>query len=351
MTPYAHPMIPLLLDFKSAREALPDSPLPEHALYPGGEERAHWHVHQALKSFEHYFGKHPRGCWPAEGGVSDGLIDVLSDYSIEWIVTGESTLRNSLARSEQHRHEPMEEHLHRGYRIAEHGPVCFFRDDGLSDLIGFSYSDWHGDDAVNNLVHHLETIAEECSNDNNRIVSIVLDGENAWEAYPENGYHFLSALYDRLGKHPKLDLTTFSRCLDNGLQSGELSSIVAGSWVYGTFSTWIGDADKNRGWDLLCEAKEAFDKVMVSGRLSEEQIQQAQRQLAICEGSDWFWWFGDYNPSETVSDFDQLYRRHLLALYQLIDVEPPAHLHDVISHGGGEPEQGGVMRPGQAAGN
>jgi len=351
MTPYAHPMIPLLLDFKSSREALPDSPLPKHAGYPGGEERAHWHVQQGLKSFEHYFGRRPRGCWPAEGGVSDGLIDVLSDYDIEWIVTGESTLRNSLARSEQHRHEPMEEHLHRAYRIAEHGPVCFFRDDGLSDLIGFTYSDWHGDDAVSNLVHHLETIAEECGDDNNRIVSIVLDGENAWESYPENGYHFLSALYERLGNHEKLDLTTFSRCLDHGLQPGELSSIVAGSWVYGTFSTWMGDADKNRGWDLLCEAKLAYDKAMVSGQLGEERIRQAQRQLAICEGSDWFWWFGDYNPSDSVSDFDQLYRRHLLALYQLIDVEPPAHLHDVISRGGGNPEQGGVMRPGQATAN
>jgi alpha-amylase/alpha-mannosidase (GH57 family) len=351
MTPYAHPMIPLLLDFNSAREALPGSPLPVHASYPGGEERAHWHVQQGLKSFEHFFGQRPRGCWPAEGGVSDGLIDVLSDYSIDWIVTGESTLRNSLARSEQHCHEPMEEHLHRGYRIAEHGPVCFFRDDGLSDLIGFSYSNWHGDDAVNNLVHHLETIAEECGGDNNRVVSIVLDGENAWESYPENGYHFLSALYERLGEHENLDLTTFSRCLDNGLQPGELASIVAGSWVYGTFSTWMGDADKNRGWDLLCEAKQAFDKTMVSGKLTAEQIQLAQRQLAICEGSDWFWWFGDYNPSATVKDFEQLYRRHLLALYNLIEVEPPTHLQDVISQGGGDPAQGGVMRPGQATGN
>jgi alpha-amylase/alpha-mannosidase (GH57 family) len=126
---------------------------------------------------------------------------------------------------------------------------------------------------------------------------------------------------------------------------------VAGSWVYGTFSTWIGDADKNRGWDLLCEAKQAFDTATTSGRLSDEQLQQAQRQLAICEGSDWFWWFGDYNPEDSVRDFDRLYRRHLVALYQLIGVSPPASLADVISQGGGEPAQGGVMRPGKAGGH
>jgi len=264
-------------------------------------------------------------------------------------VTGESTLRNSLSRSDLYREKPMEEHLHRAYRIAGHGPACFFRDDGLSDLIGFTYSSWHGDDAVNNLVHHLETIAEECCDDNDRVVAIVLDGENAWESYPENGYHFLSALYERLGEHKALDLTTFSSCLDNGLQPADLASVVAGSWVYGTFSTWIGDADKNRGWDLLCEAKQAFDQAMASDRMTAELRHQASRQLAICEGSDWFWWFGDYNPSTTVSDLEQLFRGHLLALYRLIDVDPPLHLADVISQGGGDPAQGGVMRPGQAA--
>ena len=351
LTPYAHPMIPLLLDFNSAREALPDSPLPQHASYPGGKERAHWHVEQAMASFEHYFGQRPRGCWPAEGGVSDGLIEVLADYPIDWIVTGESPLRNSLAHSPVHQHTPMEEHLHRAYQVAGHGPSCFFRDDGLSDLIGFTYSGWHGDDAVNNMVHHLETIAEECAGDKDRVVAIVLDGENAWESYPENGYHFLSALYQRLGEHSSLELTTFSRCLDSGLKPDLLPSIVAGSWVYGTFSTWMGDADKNRGWDLLCEVKQAFDEAMASGHLSSELQEQARRQLAICEGSDWFWWFGDYNPSDTVSDFEQLYRRHLLALYQLLGAEPPAHLADVISLGGGDPAQGGVMRPGQAAGH
>jgi len=348
MTPYAHPMIPLLIDFNTAREALPDSPLPEQACYPGGEERSHWHVQHGLKCFEHYFGRAPRGCWPAEGGVSDALIDVLADYPLDWIATGESPLRNSLAHSDEHRHVPIEEHLHRAYRVAGHGPVCFFRDDGLSDLIGFSYSTWHADDAVNNMAHHLETIAEECSEDSNRVVAIVLDGENAWESYPENGYHFLSGLYQRLSEHEGLELTTFSDCIDSGLQPGDLSSIVAGSWVYGTFSTWIGDADKNRGWDLLCEAKQAFDVATSSGHLTAEQLQKAQRQLAICEGSDWFWWFGDYNPGDSVRDFDRLYRHHLVALYQLLEVTPPDSLASVISQGGGDPAQGGVMRPGKA---
>jgi len=148
--------------------------------------------------------------------------------------------------------------------------------------------------------------------------------------------------------HPRLQLTTFSDCLDSGVELKSLSGMVAGSWVHGTFSTWIGDPDKNRGWDLLCDAKLAYDKVAKSGKLNEEKSLLAQQQLAVCEGSDWFWWFGDYNPSDTVSDFERLYRIHLFNLYQMIGVDPPESLTEVISLGAGKPVQGGVMRTGNA---
>ncbi len=120
--------------------------------------------------------------------------------------------------------------------------------------------------------------------------------------------------------------------------------LVAGSWVYGTFSTWIGSPEKNRGWDLLVEAKHCFDERVQSGELTAEQRQAAEQQLAICEGSDWFWWFGDYNPAATVSQFDQLYRLQLANLYQRLNVEAPSQLSEVIARGGGQPSRGGVMR-------
>ena len=180
------------------------------------------------------------------------------------------------------------------------------------------------------------------------MVSIILDGENAWEHYPENGYYFLSALYRRLADHPGIELTTFSEALERCPVPAELPRLVAGSWVYGTFSTWIGDPDKNRGWDMLGAAKRACDAALASGRLGEEQRARALKQLAVCEGSDWFWWFGDYNPADTVSDFDRLYRRHLSNLYRLIGKEPPAYLEQPLTHGGGAPRAGGAMRSGQA---
>ncbi|MCP4043287.1 MAG: glycoside hydrolase, partial [Gammaproteobacteria bacterium] len=123
--------------------------------------------------------------------------------------------------------------------------------------------------------------------------------------------------------------------LESGIGVRELPGVVAGSWVYGTFSTWIGDGGKNRGWDMLVDAKRAFDEVVAAGALMGSKLIEVERQLAVCEGSDWFWWFGDYNPASTVSNFERLYRKHLSNLYQLIDREPPEYLSRAFTHGKG----------------
>jgi alpha-amylase/alpha-mannosidase (GH57 family) len=161
------------------------------------------------------------------------------------------------------------------------GVSCFFRDDGLSDLIGFTYKDWHSQDAVANLIGHLETIGRHC-NRPDAVVAIVMDGDTAWESYPENAYDFLQTLYRTLAAHPTLHLTTFADYLDTyPTAPSSLSQLVAGSWVYGTLSTWIGDPDKNRAWELLVNAKRHFD------RRRDELANRAECEVrCVCEGSD-----------------------------------------------------------------
>lgn len=342
VTPYAHPIVPLLLDLRSARQAMPDVKLPNVKSYPGGEPRARWHIRRGIEVFKHHFGFAPKGCWPSEGAICSETLKLLEEEGFQWAASGQQVLHNSLslrggALSENWVHKP--------YRLAE-GKLCsFFRDDGLSDLIGFTYADWHADDAVGNLVHHLEAIADATTKEPNAVVSIIMDGENAWEYYPRNGCYFLTALYKRLTEHPRMELTTFSECVERQQTAApSLPDLVAGSWVYGTFSTWIGDPDKNRAWEMLVDAKVRYDQVMATNRLAEAQREEAAIQLARCEGSDWFWWFGDYNPSGTVSDFERLFRLQLTQLYRLLDETPPAILSRVFAHGSGDPSVGGVMR-------
>ncbi|MEJ1497663.1 MAG: glycoside hydrolase family 57 protein [Candidatus Sedimenticola sp. (ex Thyasira tokunagai)] len=344
-TPYSHPIMPLLLDFNSARQAWPDITLPQADHYPGGLERSHWQVEKGIDCFERHFGFKPSGCWPAEGAVSTPTLELLAEHGIKWAASGENVLNNSLRPEDKALDE--KDWLYLPYRISDTELHSFFRDDGLSDLIGFEYARWHGDDAVANLISHLDTIATRSKDNPDRIVSIILDGENAWETYPYNGYYFLSALYKHLAIHPSINLTTYGEYLKTKRQSPVLKEVTAGSWVHGTFSTWIGDPGKNRAWDLLCEAKQAFDEEKISGRLTGEALNQAEHELAICEASDWAWWFGDYNPEGAVSDFDSMYRRHLTNLYRRLDRPIPESVTKVISHGSGDPATGGVMRTGQ----
>lgn len=340
VTPYAHPILPILLDVNSTLEAMPDAPLPDLENYPGGEERVKWHIKQGIETFKGFFDFAPQGCWPSEGAVSKATLKVLSDSGFSWAATGGQVLRNSLNVLPN----MSETSIHHPFQVDGTAIPCFFRDDGLSDLIGFEYSKWHADDAVADLVKHIETIAGHESPDS--VISIIMDGENAWEYFPENGNHFLTALYKRLAEHPDIELTTFSECLGEKVEIKQLPQLMAGSWVYGTFSTWIGDTDKNRGWDMLGDVKKCFDQVLASGRLSKEQITEAEFQLAVCEGSDWFWWFGDYNPGEAVSSFEKQFRLNLANLYRLLGERPPAYLSLSFTQGSGAPAMGGTMRKG-----
>jgi alpha-amylase/alpha-mannosidase (GH57 family) len=357
-TPYYHPILPLLLDFKSTLDAMPDAPLPETTRYAGGRARAVTHVLSAKKSHQHYFGIEPRGMWPAEGAVSHAALSLMAEHGVEWAATGQSVLANSLIKSHLSV-EDKHDYLYQPYRVTngEADILCFFRDDQLSDKIGFEYAKVHSSEAVADFISTLENVHRTNDSDQSKVVSVILDGENAWEYFPYNGYYFLSELYEALAKHPDIEMTTFSDIVDlyqakdiktHGLSAPALPQIAAGSWVYGTFSTWIGSKDKNQAWDLLCRAKKTYDNVLASGQLDAKQLQACERQLAICEGSDWFWWFGDYNSSDSVASFDQLYRRNLINLYTLLGQPVPDVLHQKISAGGGNADNAGTMRRGQA---
>ncbi len=344
-TPHSHPIAPLLVDFQAAREARPGLPLPASAAYPGGAERLHAHIRAAVSTHADHFGAAPKGYWPAEGGVSAPVLRLFCEAGTAWVASGEGVLRNSLKASELDLSRPCQ-WLSRPYRLPGCATVCFFRDDTLSDFIGFEYKGWFARDAVRHFLHTLEDRYHMAPGPD-PVVAVILDGENAWDYYPYNGWYFLSELYEALAGHPDIRPTTFSEYLEKHPERvGELPHLVAGSWVYGDLTTWMGDADKNRAWDLLCAAKAAYDEVTRQGTLSGEAAVQAEIQLRSCESSDWFWWFGDHNPRESVEAFDRLFRAKLKGLYALLGRPVPPELDQPISHGSGPAEAGGVMRRG-----
>lgn len=349
-TPHYHPLAPLLIDFNSAKEAMPDAPLPKAPHYPKGRLRVSKHIQLAKQSHKARFGAEPVGMWPAEGSISVETLEVFAEQGCAWAASGEGVLVNSM------RHSNMEvsarsQYLYRPYRLEKgaDGLQCFFRDDHLSDLIGFEYSRWHGKDAANHFIEQLADIVKQASEQETPVVSVILDGENAWEYYPYNGFYFLDELYAQLEAHTNIRTTTYADFIKfprtDTARTVNLSTISAGSWVYGSFSTWIGCDDKNRAWDLLCAAKQSYDMVISSGRLSKAEQKAADKQLCSCESSDWFWWFGDYNPANSVASFDRLYRHNLTELYRLLKLPAPLSLSEPVSRGSiGPTEVEGAMR-------
>jgi alpha-amylase/alpha-mannosidase (GH57 family) len=339
-TPHQHPLAPLLIELTSAREAEPGIVLPLERSYPGGRSRVGEHIRSAIESHAERFGAPPKGMWPAEGALSEPLVEMIAAEGCAWTATSEAVLANSLsalgrASADKNRF------LYQAYEANR--LMLLFRDDRLSDLIGFEYSRWHGKDASSHFIAELEAIARQAAGAETPLVSVMLDGENAWEYYPYNGFFFLQDLYAALESHASIRTRLPSECLERKREP--LPHIVAGSWVHGSFSTWIGAADKNRAWDLLCAAKRSFDLVSGSSRLSATELAEAERRLAVCEASDWFWWLGDYNPAHAVASFDRLFRQNLTELYLLLKLEPPAELAHPISRGSADPEAaGGTMR-------
>ena len=350
-TPEYHPLAPLLLDFATARDALPACPLPAQA-YPGGRERVAAQLDAALAAHARRFGAPPAGVWPAEGAISAEFVALLGSRGVRWAASGTQVLRNSLGHAAE---APAADWLYRPWRL--HGPAqqtaCFFRDDFLSDRIGFEYAKWNGDSAAADLIGAIERIGATASDDRTPVVSVILDGENCWEYYPYNGNYFLDALYRGIATHPTIRPTTYADWLDGGtagdidagvqVSAGTLDHLVAGSWVGGDFSTWIGSRERNHAWDLLCAAKARYDLAVAGGGLTREQLDLATRQLAACEASDWFWWLSDSNSASAVAEIESLFRAHLAHLYALLGEAPPAALALPVARGGAAPDTGGAM--------
>ncbi|MNN30633.1 Glycosyl hydrolase family 57 [compost metagenome] len=219
--------------------------------------------------------------------------------------------------------------------------TLFFRDERLSDLIGFEYEKWHGRDAAAHFVNEANALHQA---DPHRLIPVFLDGENAWEYYPYNGWYFFNNLYAALEQSDTIRTVTLSQAAAaHRDRRVRLPRLTAGSWVFGTLSTWIGSPDKNHAWELLCTAKQCTDRILDSGRLSAERQAQVLRCLSGCESSDWFWWLGDYNSPQSVASFDLLFRDNLKALYRLLELPVPASLEHPISHGGTS-DGAGTMR-------
>ncbi|MGB8699596.1 MAG: glycoside hydrolase, partial [Thermosynechococcaceae cyanobacterium] len=339
-TPYTHPIMPLLADTNAGRVAIPQMHLPR-TRFQWAEDIPR-HLKKAWEMYQDRFGRSPRGLWPSEQSVSPAILPYVAEQGFQWLCSDEAilgwTLKHFFHRDERGNvYEP--ELMYQPYRLeTPHGDLAIvFRDHRLSDLVGFTYSAMNPQEAAKDLIGHLEAIAQSLKSRQSAegtdtalaqpwLVTIALDGENCWEFYEKDGIPFLENLYSRLSDREDIQLVTVGEYLDKypprvSLPSDQLHS---GSWVDGSFTTWIGDPVKNRAWDLLADARQVLAD---HPEATETANPDAWEALYAAEGSDWFWWFGEGHSSNHDAIFDQLFREHLQALYNALAEPIPEVLH------------------------
>ena len=327
-SPFYHPILPLLCDTDVYLRTHPQSRMPrERFRHP---DDALEQLHRAVALHERLFGRPPQGLWPSEGSVSDAMVPLAARAGFSWMATDEEILARSTGRPftrDGRGAVEQPEALYRPYVVGSRGQsiACGFRDHTLSDLIGFTYASWNADVAADDFVrrlveagtrHAARTGGEEAT------VFVILDGENAWEHYDNQGRPFLRALYSRLASHPELRTVTMAEACTGAREP--LPSIFPGSWINGDFYIWIGHADDHRAWSQLAEARRALDAVAPG--VPPASVARAREELLIAEGSDWFWWYGDDHSSDHDLEFDELFRRHVRNIYKALDKPIPEEL-------------------------
>ncbi|MGH9663147.1 MAG: glycoside hydrolase family 57 protein, partial [Bryobacteraceae bacterium] len=324
-TPFYHPILPLLCNSDVAAESHPYLPLPTRFAYP---QDARHQLREARQYIETRFQRAPRGLWPSEGSVSDEALSIAAETGFEWAATDNGVLARTLNTAAV----PSVTYRPYLWRQGSREMRMLFRDHHLSDLIGFVYARTGADEAAH---HFLSQIHDNCrgilAEGRDALVPVILDGENAWEYYEQNGRPFLRELYRRITEDPNMEALTVSEALSR-VKPHEIDRVFPGSWINANFDVWIGAEEDNRAWEYLLRARQAYERVASEGTLSETDRKLAYEELLIAEGSDWCWWYGPEHSSDNRPEFDQLYREHLANVYRALHLPAPDELSRPILH-------------------
>lgn len=327
-SPFFHPIMPLLLDTMSAKISTPDLPLP--FIRFSYNEDAKKQISLGKDFYKEIFGVEPKGMWPPEQAVSPEFMRIITEFDINWIVTDEKILFKTLGEELIRDNEGFilnPELLYKPYRMNLNGKEIFvlFRDQFLSDRIGFVYMNYPPKEGAEDLYNRLLKIKASLPDSNNYLVVIALDGENCWEYYDNDGRDFLRHLYTLLSHSKEIETITIKDYLKRNTNYGNLDTIFPGSWINADFTTWMGEIEENLGWEYLAFTRKYLEKRF---KVDESLGQKLDwKSLLAAEGSDWFWWYGEDQESGYDEIFDDIFRTHLRNVFKSINKNQPSFLN------------------------
>lgn len=317
LTPHYHPIMPLIYD----TDILHNFPyLKKPPLRFSRPIDCVWHLSRARQAALDIFGYAPVGSWPSEGSISEDVVSIYGTQRFSWIGADEALLFKSLT-SDTVSYDMIKNQRHIIYRPYKfRGVNLFFRDRNLSDILSFTYQGWEDQKfAALDLMEHLKNIHNYTKDIlKERAVTIIMDGENAWEYYPNNGITFLEAVYHNLENNECLTTTTPSQFL--GTSEGKnLERLACGSWINGDFGVWVGNKKNNFYWHILRKIKDLIEKATLDNKTHEKVMEY----FYLLEGSDWFWW---NTFEDTSGEFKRIFFTYVDKMYTLLGKEPPSYI-------------------------
>jgi alpha-amylase/alpha-mannosidase (GH57 family) len=349
-TPFYHPIMPLLCDTNAGAQSVPGLSLPTKRYREPDDARLQ--LERGRAYFAQRFGAQTKGIWPSEGSLSEEVLEIMIEQGVEWTATDEAVLTRTLSESQgldtklPETNHSFAKYLPFKFKSEKGEIAVFFRDHALSDNIGFVYQSWSAQDAVKDFVKHITQIRKDLITHygeevlDRACISVILDGENCWEYYENNGFDFLQELYKSLSTNADIATCTMSEAIGSIGQEKlpVLQKLTPGSWINANFNIWIGHTEDNLAWDELHKARcilHDYEELVTSlddatRNLQQSKLELAREELLIAEGSDWCWWYGDDHFSVQKDKFDELFRMHLRAVYVFLDKRVPASLNDSI---------------------
>ena len=345
--PYYHPILPLIIDERSALRSDPKAIITDPPFsYP---DDAAFQLEEAIASHTRSFGRKPRGTWPSEGAVSPEAAKAIFASGLEWFASDEGVLARSLG--VEMKRDDIGALLEPGllYRPLRYdGGTAIFRDRELSDRIGFMYGDMTPHDAVGDMIWKLERARDRLPDEGGPyLAAIILDGENAWEQYPNNGNDFLRYLYGTLQQDERFETVRVSEFLDRNKATVELRDLATGSWIDANLRVWSGEPAHARAWSALERTRRFAQEQWGPLRHMPKSVRQP---LMVAEGSDWFWWYSSRNSSPEDYVFDSLFRANLEVVWWYAGAEPPDDIRQPLldpDRAAAVAGRAGAMLPGQ----
>ena len=386
-TPYSHPILPLIYDtdnyfnqmgYDSKVDAINFN---EHGqgedatgqLGPLDTEIFDDDVYNQValgsQQYRKYFGQTPHGMWPGEGSVGESVIYAFRRNGIKWIASGNETCEKSGHADDTGRIYRIDEDDQYDDGDNSDAMSIWFRSE--TDLVGFDGGYFHpnmcgfdcdGDAWAFRIMEN--SVITDWGHD--KFWSHTADGENVWGFFHRFGSTFFEfthlpdgspnyGLYYRLNRanwmipadqrwYAEYNVQTVTPSSAIGIRNGEYSSdgifpmetqwelepLAEGSWVYGDFTTWLGEENENQAWidlKLTRDSMRAFNAeqfrpfpysnppdILHDGRKAYLDW-LIWYELYATEGSDPFWWYGADQCFGSDEIFCNLFREHLVSIY------------------------------------